>query len=36
MLLYLFFYFIFDMSTQEGERRFELVTSTSLGVVLAD
>jgi hypothetical protein len=30
-------FFFFDMSTQEeGERRFELVTSVSLGVVPAD
>jgi len=32
LLLLLFF---FDMSTQEGEERFELVTSASWGVVLS-
>jgi hypothetical protein len=29
------FFFFFDMPTQEGRRRFELVTSALLGVVLA-
>jgi hypothetical protein len=31
-----FFLFFFEMSTQEGEGGFKLVTTTSLGVVLAD
>jgi hypothetical protein len=31
-----FFFFLFDMFAQEGEGRFELVTSASLGVVLTD
>jgi hypothetical protein len=31
-----FFFFFLDMSTQEGGGRFELETSTLLGVVLAD
>jgi hypothetical protein len=31
-----FFFFFFDMSTQEGDEGFELVTSISLSVVLAD
>jgi hypothetical protein len=31
-----YIYIFFDMSAQEGEGGFELVTSTSLGVVLAD
>jgi hypothetical protein len=30
------FFFFFDMSAQEGEGGFELVTSASLGVVPAD
>jgi hypothetical protein len=30
------FFLFFDMSTQEGAERFELVTSVSLGVVPAD
>ena len=30
------FFFFFDMSTQEGGGGFELVTSTSLDVILAD
>jgi hypothetical protein len=31
-----FFFFFFDMSAQEGEREFELVTYASLGTVLTN
>ena len=34
-LMQLFFFF-FDISAQEGGEEFELATSASLGVVLAD
>jgi hypothetical protein len=34
--LFIIVFFFFDMSTQEGRERFELVTSTSLSVVLTD